>query len=130
VDQVAAAIADPVRRDVLELLRAGPLAAGDIAARFTISRPAVSRHLRVLREAGLVAADPTVTDGRSRVYRLDPAPLREVDAWIGRFRDHDWSAALDALGTEVQRTRRVRRRARADQTGADQTNVERKGRAV
>ena len=106
---VAGAIADPVRRDILSLLRHGPLPAGDIAARFAISRPAVSRHLRVLRESGLVVDRP---DGRRRVYHLDVAPLAEIDAWLAQFRS-GWAPVLDALETEVHRTKRDRRRAAA-----------------
>lgn len=102
---VVNAIADPVRRDILVLLRSGPLPAGDIAARFDISRPAISRHLRVLRESGLVVDR---AQGRQRVYRLDVGPLAEVDAWLGQFRE-SWPSRLDALETEVHRTRRERR---------------------
>jgi DNA-binding transcriptional ArsR family regulator len=101
----ATAIADPVRRDILGMLRDGPMTAGAIAARFEISRPAVSRHLRVLRETGLV------TDrrrGRERVYHLDVGPLAALDAWLAPFRPA-WDARLDALETEVYRTRRERR---------------------
>jgi DNA-binding transcriptional ArsR family regulator len=109
---VAGAIADPVRRDILSLLRQGPLPAGDIAARFAISRPAISRHLRVLRESGLVVDR---ADGRRRVYHLDVAPLAEIDAWLAPFRaESGWApvaGALDALETEVHRTTRDRRRA-------------------
>ena len=105
----AKAIGDPVRRDILGMLRAGPLTAGAIADRFEISRPAVSRHLRVLRDSGLVVAE---TRGRERVYRLDVGPLAELDEWLGQFRD-GWSARFDALETEVYRTRRERRSARA-----------------
>ena len=106
---VARAIADPVRRDILELLRTEPRSAGAIAERFSISRPAVSRHLRVLRESGLVRADAV---GRARVYALDTAPLAELDRWLEPFRDR-WSHRLDALDTEVRRARRDRRRATA-----------------
>ena len=105
---VASAIADPVRREILLVLRAGPLPAGEIAARFDISRPAVSRHLRVLREAGLVRDEVA---GRQRIYRLDVAPLQPLEAYLARLRDADdrWAPALDALETEVYRTRRERR---------------------
>ncbi|MGW5051320.1 metalloregulator ArsR/SmtB family transcription factor [Actinokineospora sp. NPDC004072] len=107
MDLVAGAIADPVRRDILEMLRDGPLPAGAIAARFAISRPAVSRHLRVLRESGLVR-DAAV--GRRRVYALDPAPLADLAAWIARFGAAPaWQRRLDALATEVHRARRDRR---------------------
>lgn len=99
-----AALADPVRRDILVMLRRGPLPAGAIAEAFPISRPAVSRHLRVLREHRLVVEQSTAKDGRERVYRLETAPLSEVESWLAQFRN-DWPAMLDALETEVQRTR-------------------------
>lgn len=110
---VLGALADPVRREILERLRAGPLAAGEIAGAFEISRPAVSRHVRVLRAAGLVAeVDEPSGDGRARVYRLDSRPLRELDRWLAPFRSSwaDLSSSLDALETEVHRARRDRRR--------------------
>jgi DNA-binding transcriptional ArsR family regulator len=103
--QALAAIADPTRRELLALLARGEIAAGDLAARFPVSRPAISRHLRVLREAGLVRSR---TDGRRRFYALDPAPLREVDAWLEPYRDL-WAQRLDALDTEIARGRRARR---------------------
>jgi DNA-binding transcriptional ArsR family regulator len=110
VDDVAAAIADPVRRAILELLREQPLAARRIAARFSISRPAVSRHLRVLRECGLVRDTPA---GRERHYQLDPSRLTELSDWLAGFAPvaDRWERHLDALETEVHRTRRDRRRA-------------------
>ena len=121
---VAAAIADPVRREILTLLRRGPLTAGAVAAEFAISRPAVSRHLRVLRETGLVV-DRAV--GRERVYRLDPRPLAELDAWLAPFRPA-WQArleaGLDALGTEVRRTGRDRRTAATAATTTDRYDTQ------
>ena len=80
---VLAVLADPVRRAIVELLAAGEVGAGEIAERFPVTRPAVSRHLRVLREAGLVTSE---VRAQRRVYRLDPAPLAELDAWLERFR--------------------------------------------
>lgn len=118
---VAAAIADPVRREILNRLRAGAQPAGTIAGWFAISRPAVSRHLRVLREAGLVVDDLV---GRQRLYQLESAPLEELDAWLAPFRV-DWEArlrsALDALGTEVHRTTRARRRSSSTTTEQERT---------
>ncbi|HKS99570.1 MAG TPA: metalloregulator ArsR/SmtB family transcription factor [Rugosimonospora sp.] len=106
MDEVAGAIADPVRRDILLMLRDQPLSAGQIADRFAISRPAVSRHLRVLRQAGLVLDTP---DGRRRVYTLVTAPLDELAGWLARLaRPSGWQHRLDALETEVYRTRRER----------------------
>jgi DNA-binding transcriptional ArsR family regulator len=115
VDGVAGAIADPVRREILTLLGDRPLPAGGIASRFAISRPAVSRHLRVLRESGLVVGEPR---GRERVYRLDVTPLAGLDTWLAQFRgsagSSEWGRRLDALETEVHRTRRDRARQQPD----------------
>ncbi|WP_433059951.1 metalloregulator ArsR/SmtB family transcription factor [Dactylosporangium sp. CS-033363] len=111
MDEVAGAIADPVRRRILETLRDGPVAAGRIAAGFEISRPAISRHLRVLRESGLVR-DTLV--GRERHYELDTSVLEELRAWIDGLAESRgpavWERRFDALETEVYRTRRERRR--------------------
>ena len=108
MDDVAAAIADPVRRDILELLRDQRLPAGEIADRFPISRPAISRHLRVLRESGLVR-DTLV--GRQRFYELDTRQFADLVGWLSQFTAADgWQRRLDALETEVYRTRRERRR--------------------
>ncbi|WP_342744043.1 metalloregulator ArsR/SmtB family transcription factor [Geodermatophilus pulveris] len=100
------ALADPTRRALLGLLVPGELAAGELAARFPVSRPAISRHLRVLREAGLVRSR---VQGRRRLYALDPRPLRELDDWLAPYRDL-WARRLDALDTEMARGRRARRR--------------------
>ena len=108
MDAVAFAIADPVRREILTQLRAGVMSAGQIAGRFEISRPGVSRHLRVLRECGLVVDE---VRGRERLYRLDTAPLAPLEAWLTALHDQ-WSLPLDALETEVYRTRRERRASR------------------
>jgi DNA-binding transcriptional ArsR family regulator len=109
---VAAAIADPVRRQIMSLLNERSLGAGAIAAHFEISRPAVSRHLRVLRECGLVVDQRR---GRERLYELEPAPLAALDTWLAQFRN-PWPGRLDALETEVYRARRDRRRTAATHT--------------
>jgi DNA-binding transcriptional ArsR family regulator len=101
--QSLAALADPIRREVVDLLAGGEISAGELAGRFPVSRPAISRHLRVLREAGLVRVR---TEGRRRLYALDPAPLRELDGWLERYRDL-WAQRLDALDTEIARGRRA-----------------------
>ena len=98
---VFAALADPTRRRLLELLAAGERSAGELAREFDISRPGVSRHLRVLREAGLVR---TRGEGQRRLYSVDPGPLDEVDAWLARWRGF-WAQRLEALDTELRRTR-------------------------
>jgi DNA-binding transcriptional ArsR family regulator len=103
--QSLAALADPTRREVVDLLARGELAAGELADRFPVSRPAISRHLRVLREAGLVRVR---TEGRHRFYAPDPRPLRELDTWLDRYRDL-WVQRFDALDAEIARGRRARR---------------------
>ncbi|MBG6237752.1 DNA-binding transcriptional ArsR family regulator [Mycetocola sp. CAN_C7] len=99
-------LGDPVRRRILEVLAAGELPAGaivdTIAAEFGISQPAVSQHLRVLRDSGFTTVR---ADGRRRIYAVDPAPLREADEWFDTFRGF-WTQRLDALGTELTRGRR------------------------
>ena len=95
-------LADPTRRRIVELLAERERTAGDLAAEFEISRPAVSRHLRVLREGGLVRARE---EAQRRVYSLEPGPLAELDAWLGRYRWF-WSRRLDALDDHLRRARR------------------------
>ncbi|HVZ85863.1 MAG TPA: metalloregulator ArsR/SmtB family transcription factor [Polyangia bacterium] len=106
MDAVARALADPIRRQILMMLREAPCTAGAIAETFTVSRPAVSRHLRVLREAGLV--HHTVS-GREREYAIVLDPLAPLETFIARLRGPGvWSRRLDALETEVHRVRRRR----------------------
>ena len=93
VDAALAALSDPTRREIVEALGRGPTRAGDLAERFPISRPAVSKHLRVLREAGLVDADE---QGRERVYYLVPRGLDEVKKYLDRA-SRMWDEALDAF---------------------------------
>lgn len=104
-------LGDPVRRCILELLADGERAAGELAAvvqaRFGISQPAVSQHLRVLRESGFATVR---ADGTRRLYSVDAEPLREVDAWLEPYRRF-WNSRLDALGTELARGKRRRRAA-------------------
>ena len=99
------ALADPSRRTMLEILRDHPATVGELADALPIARPGVSRHLRVLREAGLVEADQ---QAQWRIYRIRAAPLAELDAWLGNYRDL-WQQRLDALHTEVSRGKRQRR---------------------
>src|SRR5258708_9267934 len=102
------ALADESRRTMLETLTRGPASAGELAALLPIARPGVSRHLRVLREAGLVEVRQ---EAQRRIYVLRPEPLAEVDEWLGRYRAL-WEQRLDALRTEVARGKRERRRMR------------------
>ena len=106
MEAVLRAVADESRRTLLETLARGPATAGELAALLPIARPGVSRHLRVLREAGLVEARQ---EAQRRVYSLRPAPLAEVDQWLGRYRSL-WEQRLDALHTEVARGQRERKR--------------------
>jgi DNA-binding transcriptional ArsR family regulator len=106
-------LGDPVRRRILELLAGGEQTAGAITAviraEFGISQPAVSQHLRVLRESGFVTMR---VDGARRLYAVTPAPLREIEAWLERF-SGVWGQRLDALATELARGKRERRAAGA-----------------
>jgi DNA-binding transcriptional ArsR family regulator len=88
-----AALAEPSRRQILDLLRDGERSVSDLVARLKLSQPGVSKHLRVLREAGLVEVRP---EGRHRWYALRARPLAEVDEWLAPYREH-WSGRLDAL---------------------------------
>ena len=99
------ALADDSRRTILEALTGGPATAGELAALLPIARPGVSRHLRVLREAGLVEVHQ---EAQRRIYGLRPEPLAEVDEWLNRYRAL-WDHRLDALHTEVARGKRERR---------------------
>jgi DNA-binding transcriptional ArsR family regulator len=100
--RAAQALADPTRLRIVELLAEGERSAGELAAEFDTSRPGVSRHLRVLREHGLVRVRG---EGQRRLYSLDPAPLAELDDWLERYRTF-WTNRLDALDVEVRRRRR------------------------
>ena len=100
--RAADALSDPTRQRIVELLAERELSAGELAAQFSTSRPAVSRHLRVLRGLGLVSVR---SEAQRRLYSLDPAPLAELDDWLGRYRSF-WSQRLDALGTQLARSRR------------------------
>ena len=102
------ALADESRRTMLETLTGGPATAGELAALLPIARPGVSRHLRVLREAGLVEVRQ---EAQRRVYSLCPQPLAEVDEWLSRYRAL-WEQRLDALHTEIARGKRERRSTR------------------
>ncbi|MGN9785088.1 metalloregulator ArsR/SmtB family transcription factor [Nonomuraea sp. ZG12] len=107
MDKVAGAIADPVRRAILMMLRDQRLSAGEIAERFAITRPAVSRHLRVLRDSELVQVELV---GRQRFYVLHAERLTELTEWIALLnRPSGWEHHFDALETEIYRTRRERR---------------------
>ncbi len=92
------AIAEPNRRAILELLRGGELPAGDLVEATGLSQPGVSKHLKLLREAGLVSVRP---DGQRRLYRLEAAQLATLDAWLTPFRAF-WADRLDALEKHLE----------------------------
>lgn len=96
------ALADESRRTMLEILRMHPATVGELADALPIARPGVSRHLRVLREAGLVDVEQRA---QWRIYRLRPEPLAELDGWLRPYRDI-WEQRLDALHTEIARGKR------------------------
>ena len=95
-----AVLAEPTRRTILDLLRDEERPVGDLVDHLALSQPAVSKHLRVLREAGLV--DVRV-DAQRRLYRVRPEPLAEIDAWLEPYRQL-WSRSLDALGRHLEET--------------------------
>jgi len=107
-------LGDPVRRRILELLADGEATSGAIVEviqkEFGITQAAVSQHLKVLRDSGFAVAR---AEGPRRIYAVETAPLREVDAWLDRFRRF-WSHHLDALATEVARGKRKRKKTRRD----------------
>jgi DNA-binding transcriptional ArsR family regulator len=91
------AVAEPARRRILDLLLAGERPVGELVGELVMSQPAVSRHLRVLREAGLVTAR---TDAQRRLYRIEPGPLADLDAWLRPYR-RLWAASLDRLARHL-----------------------------
>src|SRR5947199_10616293 len=101
-DTALAALADPTRRKVFERLRSGPQSVGSIARGMPVSRPAVSQHLKTLKEAGLVADRP---EGTRRVYYIDPEGLGALRAWLDRF----WDDALTAFQAQVETEARDRK---------------------
>jgi len=102
-------LGDPVRRRILELLAGGEHASGEIVTviqrEFGISQPAVSQHLKVLRESGFASVR---SEGPRRIYVVDAAPLKQVDEWVEQFRGF-WEVKLDALATEVARGKKKRK---------------------
>ena len=95
-----AAVSEPARRQILELLRERERPVGELVEHLTLSQPGVSKHLRVLREAGLVVVRP---EGRRRLYGLRAEPLAELDAWLAPYREY-WGGRLDALERHLDET--------------------------
>lgn len=108
-------LGDPVRRRILELLVDGEMTAGEVSevirGEFGISQPGVSQHLKVLRENGFATVRP---EGARRLYAVNSEPLRDIDAWLDRFRRF-WTPRLDALATELARGKRERRLREAEE---------------
>ncbi|HEX4476972.1 MAG TPA: metalloregulator ArsR/SmtB family transcription factor [Polyangiaceae bacterium] len=102
------ALADPTRRSIVEALLGGERAVNDIVGEVDIDQSGVSRHLRILQEAGFVRVRP---DGAKRLYSLRPEPFRELDGWVGRYRNL-WEARLDRFAAELERRKRERPRQR------------------
>ena len=96
LDRTFSALADPTRRGVVDLLRGGPRRAGEIAEAFEMSRPAMSRHLRVLRTHGLVEEERAAEDARARVYRLRRAPIDELSDWVAQVQGF-WDEQLESF---------------------------------
>ena len=92
-----AALVDPNRRDVLDILRTRECSVGELVERLGLSQPATSKHLRVLRDAGLVHSR---TDAQRRVYTINPRPMADLDAWLAPYRAL-WNASLDRLGRHL-----------------------------
>jgi DNA-binding transcriptional ArsR family regulator len=105
VDTVLQALSDASRRTILDALGKGPASASELAALLPIARPGTSRHLRVLRDAGLVDVQQKA---QFRIYSLRPEPLAELDAWLDQHRKL-WTHRMEALHTEVARGKRERR---------------------
>jgi DNA-binding transcriptional ArsR family regulator len=99
MESVFEVIAEPNRRAILSLLVSSPQSVGDIERQLDMTQPTVSKHLRVLREAGFVEC---TVDAQRRLYELKPEPLQEVDAWLDQFRRF-WSAHVDALERHLDR---------------------------
>jgi DNA-binding transcriptional ArsR family regulator len=97
-ETIFSALADPTRRAVLDLLRQGSQPAGEIARAFPVSRPAISKHLRLLRRAHLVEER---REGRQRLYQLNPEPLKAVDSWLNHYRIF-WQTNLTHLKAFVE----------------------------
>jgi DNA-binding transcriptional ArsR family regulator len=103
LDRTLAALADPCRRRVIERLRAQPMRAGELADAENISFPAMSRHLKTLRESGLVEEARDAFDSRVRIYRFRREPMSELKAWLEASEAH-WSRQLEGLKAHLQKT--------------------------
>ena len=105
LDRTLAALADPSRRRVVDLLRQRPRRAGELATRMRMSPPALSRHLRVLRRSGLVEEERVEEDARVRIYRLRRKPFRDLQSWLAEV-EQVWTHQLDAFKAHAEKTRK------------------------
>lgn len=101
IDKTLSALADPTRRQIVHLLSAGPRSAGALGDEFTLSAPALSRHLKVLRQIGMVSAVADAADNRVRVYQLQPQPLSELARWLDQLQGQ-WQEQLRAFAEHVE----------------------------
>ena len=107
LDRTLAALADPMRRGAIELLRRRPRRAGELASVLAVSAPRMSQHLRVLRDSGLIECGLAPQDARARIYRLRAEPLAELSGWLAET-EALWSSELAAFKAHAERTRRRR----------------------
>jgi DNA-binding transcriptional ArsR family regulator len=112
VDRTLLALADPTRRGVIELLRGGPRRAGELASALEMAAPAMTRHLRLLRESGLVTEESHSADARVRVYTLRRAPFNALRKWLDEV-EAFWSFQLDGFAAHAERTRGKARKRKA-----------------
>ena len=101
VDRSLAALADPTRRAIVEMLATRPRRAGEVAAAFPVAHPSISRHLRILERTRVITYDRTPEDGRVRIYRLRDEPLQAVDDWLGQIRGF-WQSRLHDFKRHVE----------------------------
>jgi DNA-binding transcriptional ArsR family regulator len=109
LDNTLSALADPTRRKVVDLLRSRPRRAGELAAEFDVSAPAISRHLRVLRTRGLIEEEHSESDARVRVYRLRPEPFRDLHEWLDEV-EAFWTDQLGAFKAHAEQRGKKGRR--------------------
>ena len=105
LDATLSALADPTRRHVVDLLRERPCKAGELAATYRMSAPAISRHLRVLRVTGLVEVEFAEADAREHIYRLRPEPFMELQAWLTHVQEF-WEDQLEGFRAHVVQTKK------------------------
>ncbi len=107
IDRTFAALADPTRRGVIDLLREGPRRAGELAGELGMSPPAMSRHLRVLRTSGLVDEDGVDEDARVKLYRLRKQPFSQMRGWLDEVESY-WEGQLASFKEHAEKTRKKR----------------------